>query len=90
MHTNKINATHKKAIIIVGIIIIILKIFNNKISAIIITIIINIGFVKFVDTFYNITEPGMVEVGVELIGNITFQTTFLIEVVFATATGILL
>ena len=40
------------------------------------------------DTFYNITEPGMVEVGVELVGNITFQTTFLVEVVFATATGI--
>lgn len=47
-----------------------------------------IATIKFVETFYNVTEPGIVEVGIELMGNITFNTTFLIDVDFATATGI--
>lgn len=47
------------------------------------------AIVSFVEMYFNVTEPGIVEVGVELTGNIPSNgtVTVMVRVNSATATG---
>ena len=45
--------------------------------------------ISLVDINYNVTEPGTVEVGIQLTGGITADVTITIEIINATATGAL-
>ena len=44
--------------------------------------------ISFIETYYNITEPGNVEVGIQLTGGIASDVTITIEIANATATGV--
>ena len=43
------------------------------------------AFVSFTNASYDVIEPGMVEVGVVLIGNLSFPVDIVAEVIFASA-----
>ena len=43
--------------------------------------------IGFVNTSYDVIEPGRVEVGVELVGILSFAVNIMVEVVSSTAIG---
>ena len=44
--------------------------------------------ISLVQTYYNVTEPGTVEVGILLTGSIESNVAFIVQVNNATATGL--
>lgn len=55
---------------------------------IVILVYFSAAFVNFVETNYSVIEPASVEVGIELIGNLSFPVNVMVEVNFTTASGI--
>lgn len=46
-----------------------------------------VAFVDFVESDYRITEPGQVEVGITVTGNLSFPVVVMVNVNFTTASG---
>ena len=47
----------------------------------------SVATIGFVNNSYDVMEPGRLEVGVELVGNLSFAVNIVVEVVFSMAIG---